>query len=119
MYYDACYILAAYSVSVPRGNSSKADMVNKLESVKADMFPVTYEEKIMTRPKAGKPSETETVKYAACVIHEFDESTVIKAFGIDLKAKYNGSNRTYGEIIENMSNALKMTLYGTTDKNKN
>jgi hypothetical protein len=114
-YYDVCYILSAYSVSTRRGDSGKTQMVYKLESVKGDMFPVTYEEKAAERPKGGAP-ETETVIYVACVIHEFDEGAVIKAFGIDLGAAY-GFNLTYGEAIERMSDALKMTLYGAAGEN--
>ncbi len=43
--YDACYILAAYSASLQQQNTSKDDMMAKLQSVAADMFAVTYEEK--------------------------------------------------------------------------
>lgn len=115
MNYDVCYILAAYSASVQRNNPSKENMVYKLERVKADMFPVTYEERSTERPKEDHPSETETVKYAACVIHAFDEDVILTAFGIDINAKYGSYNLTYGEFIEYTSNALKMTLYGTTE----
>ena len=115
-YYDVCYILAAYSASVQRDDSNKADMVYKIESVKADMFPVTYEEKSTERLKDDNPVETETVLYAECIIHEFDENEILKAFGIDLDAKYGGF-MTYGEIIEKMADALKMTIYGTTERN--
>lgn len=43
--YDICYILAAYSASMNQQNTSKADMLSKLDSVSEDMFPVTCEEK--------------------------------------------------------------------------
>ncbi|MGM9602584.1 MAG: NlpC/P60 family protein [Faecousia sp.] len=43
--YDVCYILAAYSASMEQQNTSKADMIAKLESVAAAMFPVTSEGK--------------------------------------------------------------------------
>jgi hypothetical protein len=114
-YYDVCYILSAYSLSVQQNDVSKAHMLYKLESVKEDMFPVTYVEKSTERTEGGA-AETETATYVACVIHEFDEDTVIKAFGIDLNAAY-GFNLTYGEAIERMSDALKMTLYGATGEN--
>lgn len=43
--YDACYILSAYSASLQQQNTSKDDMIAKLQSVAAEMFSVTYEEK--------------------------------------------------------------------------
>ena len=42
--FDTCYILAAYSASLEQKNTSKADMIRKLNSVAGSMFPVTYEE---------------------------------------------------------------------------
>lgn len=57
--------------------------------------------------------ETEMVKYAECTIHPFDQSVIISAFNIDTNAMYNQFNITYGEAIYQMSNALKMTLYGS------
>lgn len=42
--FDACYILAAYSASLEQRNTSKADMIRKLNNVAGSMFPVTYEE---------------------------------------------------------------------------
>ena len=56
---------------------------------------------------------TEIIKYVACTIHPFDNTVITRAFGIDTSAKYNQFNVTYGEAIQNMANALKMTLYGT------
>lgn len=55
----------------------------------------------------------ETVTYVECTIHPFDTSVVEKAFGLDLDAQFDASGRTYGEVITNMANALKMTLYGS------
>lgn len=43
--YDVCYILAAYSASVRQRDAEKEDMVEKLEHVSGDMFPVTSVEK--------------------------------------------------------------------------
>lgn len=57
--------------------------------------------------------ETEIVKYVECTIHPFDNTVILDAFGIDQKATYSQFNVTYGEAIQNMANALKMTLYGT------
>lgn len=42
--FDTCYILAAYSASLEQKNTSKEDMIRKLNNVAASMFPVTYEE---------------------------------------------------------------------------
>lgn len=56
---------------------------------------------------------TEIVKYLACTIHPFDNSVIADAFGIDMEATYTPFSLTYGEAIQNMANALKMTLYGS------
>ena len=56
---------------------------------------------------------TETVTYMECTIHPFDTSVVEKAFGLDLDAQFDASGRTYDEVVTNMANALKMTLYGS------
>ncbi len=56
---------------------------------------------------------TEIIKYAECTIHPFDNTVITSAFGIDTSAQYNQFDVTYGEAIQNMANALKMTLYGT------
>lgn len=42
--------LAAYSASMQQKNTSKDDMISKLDAVSADMFPVTYEEKLAATP---------------------------------------------------------------------
>ena len=55
----------------------------------------------------------EVVKYLECTIHPFDNTVVSTAFGLDLNASYNEFDTTYGEIINNRANALKMTLYGS------
>lgn len=56
---------------------------------------------------------TEIIKYVECTIHPFDNTVIASAFGIDLNATYDQFNITYGEAIQNMANALKMTLYGS------
>lgn len=53
------------------------------------------------------------IEYAVCTIHPFDNTVIADAFGIDMSAEYPQFNLTYGEVIQNMANALKMTLYGT------
>lgn len=57
--------------------------------------------------------DTEIIKYIECTIHPFDNTVVAKAFDIDLDATYPQFNLTYGEVIQNMANALKKTLYGS------
>lgn len=110
--YDTCYVLAAYSASMEQRGTTKADMQAKLGAVADQMFPVTY-----TVEEAEVPSEDEetttTVQYVVCTIHPFDQSVILKAFSIDTDAQYSQFNITYGEAINNMSNALKMTMYGT------
>lgn len=56
---------------------------------------------------------TEIIKYVECTIHPFDNTVITTAFGLDLNATYSQFSITYGEAIQNMANALKMTLYGT------
>ena len=56
---------------------------------------------------------TEIIEYAVCTIHPFDNTVIADAFGIDMSAEYPQFKLTYGEVIQNMANALKMTLYGT------
>ena len=55
---------------------------------------------------------TETIKYVECTIHPFDNTVIATAFGIDLNATYEQFGITYGEAIQKMATALKMTLYG-------
>ena len=57
--------------------------------------------------------ETETITYAECTIHPFDEAVIVDAFGLDLSAEYDIFGITYAEAIDNMANALKRTLYGS------
>ena len=49
---------------------------------------------------------TEIIKYLECTIHPFDNTVVAKAFGIDLNAKYDQFNLTYGEVIQNMARCV-------------
>ena len=112
--YDVSYILAAYSASLQQRGTSKENMLEKLQSVADSMFPVTSIEREVERSSTdGSSPETETVKYVECTIHPFDNSVIIHAFGIDASATYDQFQVTYGEAIQKMANALKMTLYGT------
>lgn len=56
---------------------------------------------------------TEMIKYVECTIHPFDNTVIATAFGIDLDAPYEQFGITYGEAIQKMATALKMTLYGS------
>lgn len=119
--YDTCYTLAAYSASMQQRGTTKADMKAKLDAVAGQMFAVTYEVKETTKTvqpevaegeEPGEPEEV-IVQYVVCTIHPFDQSVILTAFGIDTSAQYDQFGITYGEAITNMSNALKMTMYGT------
>ena len=98
--------------------TTKVDLQSKLNAVADQMYAVTYEVKEAQVPVESGESEatgeTETVEYVVCTIHPFDQSVILKAFGVDVDATYDQFNITYGEAILNMSNALKMTMYGTT-----
>ena len=112
--YDTCYILAAYSASLEQQGTDPEDMTAKLNSVASDMFPVTYEvkETEQTITNEDGSSSVQTVQYVECTIHPFDNSVINRAFGIDPNAAYNQFGTTYSEVITNMANALKRTLYG-------
>lgn len=56
---------------------------------------------------------TEIIQYAACTIHPFNNRVIARAFDINLSAEYPTFKITYGTAIQNMANALKMTLYGS------
>ena len=56
---------------------------------------------------------SETVKYAECTIWPFDQGVINTAFGIDPGATYGQFGANYGQAIETMAYALKMTLYGS------
>lgn len=53
------------------------------------------------------------IKYVECTIHPFDNTVIASAFNLNLDAQYSQFEITYGEAIQNMANALKMTLYGS------
>lgn len=112
--YDTCYILAAYSASLEQQGTDPEDMTAKLNSVASDMFPVTYEVKETEQTITNEDGTTsvQTVQYVECTIHPFDNSVINRAFGIDPNAAYNQFGATYSEVITNMANALKWTLYG-------
>lgn len=116
--YDICYTLAAYSASMQQRGTTKEDMKAKLDAVAGQMFAVTYEVEESTKTvqpetaESGEPEEV-IVQYVVCTIHPFDQSVILTAFNLDTSAQYDQFGITYGEAIANMSNALKMTMYGT------
>ena len=59
---------------------------------------------------------TEIIKYVECTIHPFDNTVIASAFNLNLDAQYSQFEITYGEAIQNMANALKMTLYGSVGR---
>ena len=118
--YDICYTLAAYSASLEQRGTSKADLEAKLLAVADQMFPVTYTTATATvtstvTTEAGTQVVEFQVTYAICTIHPFDQSVILTAFNLDTNAIYNQFQITTGEAILNMSNALKMTMYGSLE----
>lgn len=107
--YDVSYILAAYSVSRQQQNTSKEDLITKLNNVAEDMFLVTHTEG--AQENGGKDGEP--VKYVECTIHPFNQAVIMEAFSIDPDAIYDQFGVANSEAIQNMANALKMTLYGS------
>lgn len=55
----------------------------------------------------------EIIRFVECTISPFDGTLIASAFGIDMSAQYPQFNLTYSQVIQNMANSLKMTLYGT------
>src|SRR5699024_2876212 len=110
-----CYVLAAYSASMVQRGTTKVDLQNKLNAVADQMYAVTYEVKqAQVTVETDDGPEMQTVEYVACTIQPFDQSVILTAFGVDTGAQYDQFQVTYGEAILNMSNSLKMTMYGTT-----
>lgn len=102
--FNAGYILAAYSASMEQRDTDINDLVLKLENYKAEMFPVTYEE------KEAEDEDGDTVLYVACTIHSFDTEIIWKAFDIDPNAQYGDYDATYAEVIQTMAGALSGTF---------
>lgn len=114
--YDTCYILASYSASMRQRGTTKVDLQGKLEAVAGQMFPVTSRVRSTTVTTTGADGTevTSTIYYVECTIHPFDQGVIVTAFGLDTSAPYDQfTDTTYGDAILNMSNSLKMTMYGT------
>ena len=109
--YDVCYILASYSVSMNQQNTSKGNLLEKMNSVSDRMFPVSYEERTLQRKVVNSLGEVlfETVNYLVCTISPFDDSVILDAFNLDLDAEYSYgiSNREY---VEYMTESIRKTL---------
>lgn len=113
--YDVCYALSVYSASMQQNGVSAENMVYKMKSIIDQMFVVTYEVLHVEIPILSDLLEIigiEIVSYVKCIIHPFDNSFFLNAFGVDVNAKYGEFNITYGEAIDFMANALKQTLQG-------
>lgn len=111
--YDVCYVLAAYSASMKQTDASADNMMLKMRNIIDEMFRVTYEVLQIEVPILSDLMEiigTKIVSYVKCVIHSFDNQFFLKAFDIDLGAKYGEFDISYGEAIDYMSEALRMTL---------
>lgn len=111
--YDVCYVLAAYSASMQQTDANADNMISKMRNIIDDMFHVTYEVLQTEVPILSDFMEiigTEIVSYVKCVIHPFDNQFFIKAFDINLEAKYGEFDISYGEVIDYMAEALRMTL---------
>lgn len=109
--YDVCYILASYSVSMRQQNTSKSNLLQKMNSVSDEMFPVSYEERTLERKVHNSLGEIiiETVTYLVCTISPFNENVLLDAFNLDLDAEYSLgiSNREY---VDYMTESLRKTL---------
>ncbi len=109
--YDVCYILASYSVSMNQQNTSKSNLLEKMNRVSDRMFPVSYEERTLQRKVVNSLGEVlfETVNYLVCTISPFDDSVILDAFNLDLDAEYSYgiSNREY---VEYMTESIRKTL---------
>ena len=82
--------------------------------VEAAVNLITAEEDLEPAKQEALTPTTIVVKYLECTIQPFDNTVIAEAFGLDLNAPYNQFQITYGQAIDNMANALKMILYGTT-----
>ena len=109
--YDVCYILASYSVAMNQQNTSKSNLLEKMNSVSDRMFPVSYEERTLKRQVVNPLGEIlfETVDYLVCTISPFDDSVLLDAFNLDLDAEfsYGISNREY---VDYLTDSLRKTL---------
>lgn len=112
--FDPAYIIAAYSVSMMQENADKQDMLDKLGAVSMLMFPVTHvvhEVEEFFEDPLGYIVSLFT-RYVECIIHPFDNSVILLAFGIDKNEQYSDFNITVGEAIDNMTEAIHLSIGG-------
>ena len=113
--YDVCYVLAMYSASMGQKGASADNMVSKMRNVLDQMFVVTFEECEIEIPILSDLLEIigmKIVRFVKCVIHPFNANFFLSAFNVDLNAKYGEFDITYGEAIDFMAQAMKLTLNG-------
>lgn len=114
--YDTCYVLALYSASMHQSDATSANMLAKMNSIIDQMFRVTYEVLQVRIPILSDLLEIigyKIVSFVKCVIHPFDCSFFLNAFNVDLDAQYGEFNITYGEVVDYMAEALRLTLEGS------
>ena len=109
--YNVAYILSAYSVSMEQTGTSKAHLLNKLDSVSDQLFTVESTEKTkdVSITVDGKV-QTVTVTYVVVTINRYDEEAILKAFGLNPDATYKNYGLTNREYVEYMAKALKLTI---------
>ena len=59
--------------------------------------------------------QVEKVEYLECTIHVFDQGMILRAFKVDPEKPYDQFGITYGQAIDHMAMALKMTMYGSLE----
>lgn len=114
--YDTCYVLALYSASMHQSDATSANMLAKMNSIIDQMFRVTYEVLQVRIPILSDLLEIigyKIVSFVKCVIHPFDSSFFLNAFNVDLDAQYGEFDITYGEAVDYMAEALRLTLEGS------
>ncbi len=111
--YDMYYILSAYSVSEFQKEVTPDGLKEKLNSVTELMFPISYVVKNAQRwVQTLTGLLLQPFQYIVCTIAPFDNSSILKAFDINLNAQYGEFSITYGEAIEYMATSLEMTMNG-------
>lgn len=116
------YSTATKTYYEPDGTSTTTEPVTKAAFIPVGISVPTYDGGVITGThsvtyyqQSGVETlapSTENVKYAECTIHPFDSRIVIDAFGFDPDALYGQFNVSCKVAIQNMANALRLTLYG-------
>lgn len=109
--FDVYYIMAAYSVSMNQRDATKDNMIAKLTQYAGEMFSVTHivkEAKRFIEDPLGYIEEL--FEFVECIIHPFNGNIILKAFNLNLDAKYGDFNITCGEAINDMAQALRLSM---------